>query len=39
MRELHALKSGIIYISEEPGVCIIKYMDTAAAGSNAGKKE
>ena len=38
MEKLYEGKSKVVYSSEEPGTCIIKYKDTATAG-NGVKKE
>ena len=32
MEKLYEGKSKVVYSSEEPGTCIIKYKDTATAG-------
>mgnify|MGYP002539177195 CR=1 FL=1 len=33
MEKLYEGKSKVVYSSEEPGTCIIKYKDTATAGN------
>ena len=37
MEKLYEGKSKVVYSSEEPGTCIIKYKDTATAGNGVKK--
>ena len=39
MEKLYEGKSKIVYSSEEPGTCIIKYKDTATAGNGVKKED
>lgn len=39
MEKLYEGKSKVVYSSEEPGTCIIKYKDTATAGNGVKKED